>query len=168
MFLIHGVYHFRNRKIGLKKDFCNKCMAERVVELWRSFECGHLYGIPLAPMGWRSKWKCSRCGNDPEKRYRTSKAVLVTGGVALLCMLPILLLAAQGDEDAWVMRGVGIVFGIAGCVVIYFAFKRKPIDENALRNSIVPLNENDPCPDCGKPLNPDPCLHCATCKVLIY
>ena len=168
MYLIHGVYHFRKRKIGLKKDFCNKCGNERVVELWRSFECGHLYGIPLLPTGWHSRWKCSRCGSKPDGRYRTGKGTLIAGAIALLSLLPILVLAAQGDEDAWVMRGMGIVFGIAGCVVMYIAFKRKPIDESALRNSIVPFDVNDPCPDCGKPLNADPYLHCANCKILIY
>jgi hypothetical protein len=55
MLVIHGLYRFKQHRIGVCKDLCNACEKETVTEEWRSFNVGHLYFIPLLPLGWRKR-----------------------------------------------------------------------------------------------------------------
>jgi hypothetical protein len=48
-------------KIGYKNDFCESCKCPAVIEEWRYFTWGHLFGIPLLPLGYIHSWICCQC-----------------------------------------------------------------------------------------------------------
>ena len=66
MSVIFGWKQVDVTKIGYKKDFCEACKSPEVIEEWRWFTWGCLFGIPLLPLGFIHTWICSKC-----KRQRT-------------------------------------------------------------------------------------------------
>jgi hypothetical protein len=88
MIVVWGVHRFSRKVAGYRNDFCLNCHQNQVAEWWRSFNVGHLYWIPLIPMGTRYEWRCSVCGIDPHARVESSKGfkVFVAGFFVLLAL----------------------------------------------------------------------------------
>jgi DNA-directed RNA polymerase subunit RPC12/RpoP len=63
-------------KIGYKNDFCDACKTPAVIDEWRWFTWGHLFGIALLPLGYIHAWICSRCNQkiSPRPRANSSKS----------------------------------------------------------------------------------------------
>ncbi|HOF88118.1 MAG TPA: hypothetical protein PLZ36_08460 [Armatimonadota bacterium] len=43
MLLIHGVYRFGLKKVGVRRDVCYNCKEQCIAERWQSFHCHHLF-----------------------------------------------------------------------------------------------------------------------------
>lgn len=67
MFIIHGTYHWKRRKTAYRNDACLRCKMFTISEQYRMFDVGHLFGIPLLPLGFRQRWYCADCRNEPHK-----------------------------------------------------------------------------------------------------
>ena len=169
MLIIHGKYRFGRRKIGARKDFCNACQRECLSELWRSFDCGHIFWIPLLPLGFRERWCCTLCHRIPRARYRTGKPMLVAGLIASAFFLAAMSMSKPkpGEMDANFLWGARIFFLLAFLGLLYFVLKRGPaVPEADRRKADVPLSTKR-CIYCGGPLTGKPHLHCPACQVRI-
>ncbi len=175
MIIVYGTHRFGLRKAGVRKDYCNSCKGECISEMYRSFDCGHIFYIPLLPLGTKKRWLCTHCGQDPRARYETSKAMRFLA--LLLFPIPILVFLLNAIEDwnkpandAWVGLAIAGGFGVLWSGLLYQALKPKtePTEEE-LRKEIVPLGL-DSCVYCYGPLCPEPGAHayCTTCKVVTY
>jgi len=168
MHLIYGQYHFARRKVGAQNDFCNACERECLSELWRSFDCFHIYWIPLLPLGRHERWLCALCKRDPKGCYKTRKGFKIAGLIALAFILVVMFASPIDPKEKdtfWGIR-IGAALGFLG--LLYSVLKRPPaISDEERRRGVVPLSA-ETCVYCGGQLTSEPCLHCRACQIRIY
>jgi hypothetical protein len=171
MLILFGTHRFNTRKIYARKDFCNACKSECLTEQFASFDCGHLFFIPLLPLGKRRRWRCSRCGKDPQARYETSKPLRIIGLFILPIFVGIPLLVhddhpPRDPGEAYGPYIMAAAFGSAWLYLVYTTFFKKPsgINNEERRASVTPLATNI-CLYCRGPLATHPSCHCPACGV---
>ena len=173
MIILYGTHRTGLKKIGARKDFCNACERECVGEQWRSFDLGHVFFIPILPLGTRERWRCSLCGKDPRARYTTSKPLRIIG----LFVLPVFILPVFLVHDDTPPTNPGEAYGpyvIAAGVaavwvyLLYSTFFRRDSGppEDQRRAAVVPLS-TDSCPYCHGPLTGAPDYRCPSCDIRI-
>jgi hypothetical protein len=173
MLILYGTRRFGLKKIGARKDFCNACERECVAEQWQSFDWGHIFFVPILPLGMRERWRCSLCGSDPRARYKTGKFMRIIG----LFVLPVLFVPLWFDHspappgrpsDASAAYGMTLIFGGIWLWLLYTTFKRSSGSPNeARRASVAPLSL-DTCLYCRRPLVLQPHPHCPSCNIRFY
>jgi hypothetical protein len=171
MIFIFGTRHLNPRRIGVRNDYCNACQREGLAELVETTDYGHLFFIPLLPLGKHRRWHCSQCGKDPRARYRTSKPARIMG----LFLFPIFIILPffpskdhSHPEDANVMWTVSAVFAAIWLYLLYSLIKGdKNPAEDQRRAAVMPL-VTDRCVYCGGGTLPAPAPHCPGCGVFIY
>src|SRR5438876_1035324 len=82
MLIVYGCYHFARRRIAYRNDYCLRCSSVRRADLYRTFDAGHLFFIPLLPLGRRRRWHCAACGQNPHERVASSQGIKVLAVVA--------------------------------------------------------------------------------------
>jgi hypothetical protein len=175
MIIVYGLYKFAQQLVGYRQDFCNNCRTPVVAQRMRYFRCGHLFWIPLLPLGFRETWHCSQCTNDPRGRYVERPWLLLIGGAFLglfgfvaLVMTIVGLIAPKTVDMP--KDGVGMFSGIGlGCLFfawLLFRMARNIKEDPFVRPILTPNTET--CPMCVGKLSNDPHLHCPSCHVRIY
>lgn len=168
MIIFHGRYHFKLCKIGARKDFCNACERECLSELWRSFDCAHIFWIPLLPLGSRERWLCTLCHQEPRARYKTGKLFKVAGLFAAAVFFAAMWAAEWKPDEVKFMWGARVFFALAFVGFLYSLLKRKPrVTDDQRRKAVDPLG-TIVCLYCGGVLVGEPHLHCPRCQVRIY
>ena len=169
MIIFYGTYRFRRKRVGARKDFCNACERECIAEQWLSFDCGHLFFVPVLPLGTRTRWRCSHCGKDPTARYKTKTWLVSLASFS--SPFPALILFVGPDSpgtrpsDASAPYGMAIIFGGAWLILLYSTLKRDDsTPEDQRRAMLSPLSINS-CLYCHTPLVFNPAPHCPTCGV---
>lgn len=164
MIIIHGVYRFAPKHLAFRNDFCLTCKATAVSVQVRSLYVGHVYWIPLLPLGVWKKWVCSVCGHDPHAIVQTRrffKILLVI--LVVLMTLPLWFVAPGADQVKilWLGRLLSLV---ALCGAIWWAtlgHRAAPSLRERLA-AVVPY-EARTCPFCGGDLFDNPRWHCPAC-----
>ncbi len=174
MIVVWGVHRFSRKVAGYRNDFCQNCRQNQVAEWWRSFNVGHLYWIPLIPLGTRYAWHCSVCGIDPHARVESSKGfkVFVAGFFLLLAMLALVgavVASANLSPDffkrsdapsLWIAVLVGLVCGGGSLLWLKFSSSPPDLSEQLQR---VPRLSSEQCHYCKGKLDAEG--HCAGCDV---
>jgi fatty acid desaturase len=125
MIYIYGFYRFAQKQIGYRNDFCLTCKTECLAQQWRSFNCGHLFFIPILPFGVFKRWLCPICKLNPHtppssKGYKVLVTTLVGIIVALILLTLVLNYTSPPKPDdppremgaIWIMAAIfGTVFG---------------------------------------------------------
>ncbi len=174
MLVISGIYHFKLTKIGVRRDVCYNCKKQCIAELWQSFQCYHLYWIPLIPLGTQREWKCTLCGADPRRKPAIGGLLKVLS-VLLMLIFTAVTLAVWGASpaesgNAGVIWGLRLGFPAIVALLFWATFLRKPKPEPTVeerRALVEPLGDTE-CFYCRGPLESAPNPHCPTCKVTIY
>jgi hypothetical protein len=81
MLLIHGAYHFWPKRVAFRNDYCVSCKAPRRAVAVRTFDVGHIFWIPILPVGFWRHWQCSTCGRKPHagpKSFRLLKWIALS------------------------------------------------------------------------------------------
>ena len=168
MLLIHGAYHFGKKKVGARKDFCGACERESLSELWRSFDCLHLFWIPLLPMGRHERWACTLCNQDPRKRTKTRKGFKIAGLFVIAFVLIATFAADVDPKEAATIWAVRVAFALGFLGLLYSVLKKPPlVPEDERRQRVTPLSWTT-CLYCRGPLSTEPNLHCPTCQIRVY
>lgn len=81
MIVIYGFYRFAQKRIGYRNDFCLTCKTECLAEQQRSFNCGHLFFVPLLPLGFFTRWVCPTCKMNPHYRFGSRSLGEIFSGV---------------------------------------------------------------------------------------
>jgi hypothetical protein len=161
---IHGLYRLAPKVVAYRNDWCNHCGKPVLAKRWRSFYLGHLYWIPLLPLGFHETWRCTVCDNDPRGRVGTALGIILAGlfTCILVCSLTIVV-PVKGDEVtvAWALRG------IFGGFAVLFAFwlRSRLIEQPRPARKVEPLT-NERCLICGGRMTDFPRWHCVECKVV--
>lgn len=164
MVVIHGIYRWRPRRVGFRNDYCRACSAERLSVQLRTFDVLHLYWIPLIPLGFWKRWRCSACGSNPHASPRTRRGFKVAGAVTLglIALLSWAIPIEPGDE-AWVW-GMRIGLSTAAIAATAAAFRHTPEPRlQEMLDRVRPF-EGWSCPLCGGQLMNLPGWHCTVCE----
>lgn len=173
MIIVYGTHRFVRRRVAYRQDFCVSCESERVTEQIRSFVVGHLYWIPLLPLGFFKEWRCPHCGLDPTQRVRTSRKLVRTFAGLVGLVAAMVTWVAIADPKAPTALTLLIAAGIwalaAGIVYLHVRNLRPPANRKAALARIRPASITQ-CAYCQGPLRlrqvgQSQVRHCATCQV---
>jgi hypothetical protein len=168
MLIIHGAYHLWPKRVAFRNDYCLTCgHASRVVAI-RTFDVGHVFWIPILPVGLWKHWRCASCGRDPHVSPRTRRSFKWAGLIALICVSVTFWAATFGPEDiamSWSFR----IVSTAGAAMLLMHLLRTPKDASLrqMRATVQPANDTV-CPFCGTPLIAGSRWSCPGCSAVRY
>ena len=149
MLIFYGVYFFGQRSVAFRNDYCLSCAAPRLAHRVRSIDVGHIFWVPLLPLGVWKRWRCSACGNNPHQQVRTSRGLKWVGiGLLALMALSAWTVDAKKEDDVavtWLMR-IGLPIGVVFAVRATLRGAAPEKLKDKLRG-IVPYRERQ-CPLC--------------------
>jgi hypothetical protein len=161
MFIIYGTHCFAPKRVGFRTDVCLSCGKEAISLAFRSFDVGHVYWLPLLPLGFRRHWQCSACGEDP-RGERTRQGMKVLGAIAFLLGGVAMWLGPTDQGDAgfiWAMR-LGFPAIAVALVVSMRQRQRQDLGLVARLRKLPPIG--DACPLCAGRIHGRP-RRCARC-----
>jgi hypothetical protein len=152
MLLIHGVYHFWPKKVAFRNDYCLSCEAPRRSIAIRSFDVGHVYWVPLVPVGFWKHWACTVCRRDPHANPKTRRWLKWIGLVCLL-LLSATFWSVPTNADLGVLPWIMRLLPLGGAVALLIQLMRTP-PEPSLRERLatIPPASDSNCPFCSTPL----------------
>ena len=164
MIITHGVYRFAPKRVAYRGDYCLRCQSERVAELRRTFDAGHLFFVPILPLGYRQHWHCSICGRDPHERIASSRGFRLFAAIAFGCFAAFAwLIPIDGPEVApiaWGLRGGTTACFLAAYAWLRFGRTSEPLPQRLA--GVRPLPD-DFCYYCGGSLDAEG--FCGSCQV---
>lgn len=152
MLIIHGSYHFWPKRVGFRNDYCLWCKAPRRAIAIRTLDVGHIFWIPILPIGFWKHWRCSVCGRQPHVNPRTRPFFKWIGLVCMVLLSLMLWLGPTGSEVTgliWILR-----FALSGGAVLFFIHLVRAPREPSLREQLamIPSAPDTICPFCRTPL----------------
>jgi fatty acid desaturase len=165
--LVFGIYSFKRKVVAYRNDFCLSCEATRRAYQTRSFDMFHLFFIPVLPLGFWRRWRCSVCGGDPHINRRTRKSFKWAGVVALAFFAAAVWLAPSAEFEypiaaVWLIR---IGFSIAFVFALRHTLKSKPdLRLSEKLKEVIPAEDNV-CPLCNGPIVIGDRWRCSQCGV---
>lgn len=165
MLIIHGIYHWKPRRIAFRRDYCRSCEAERLSTLVRTFDVLHVFWIPVLPIGVWSRWFCTHCGERPHAATRTRRGFKIAGilAMALMTLASWAVPVDVPKEDAWLVWVMRIGFPLALVGLAVSAFRQPPEPRLKMHLAAVRPFEGWSCPLCGGHLLNIPEWHCVSC-----
>ncbi len=152
MFFIFGTHLFGLKRYAYKYMECSHCETPRLFMQTRGFAWGHLFWIPLIPLGYQSSWHCASCTKE-DNTMPTSFVVKLLLLVALLgafYMATIGELSENlGEYAIWWQGGIGILL-LWSMYETFNHFKKK--EKNKYRY-MYPLPDSEYCAICDGELN---------------
>jgi hypothetical protein len=152
MLIIRGAYHLWPKRVGFRNDYCVNCRAPRRAVAVRTFDVGHIWGVPLFPVGFWRHWQCAECGGKPHRSFRFRRRIL-WAGMTTMISLSILFWRVPADSDfaigAWICR-IAAPVGAIFLAVQLMRLMRRPSLRKSL--STVQPAADTVCPFCTKPL----------------
>ncbi len=154
MLIVKGAYHFWPKRVAFRNDYCLSCKAPRRSVAVRTFDVGHIFWIPLLPVGFWRHWTCSACGRKPHagrKSLRSIKWIALSsliGASALVWSVPL-----ESNPGSifffWLFR----IGGPIGAIVLLVDLLRFT-EPRSLRKKLatVPEAADTICPFCATPL----------------
>ena len=168
MIILHGVYHFRPRRVGFRNDYCLSCQAERRSVLIRTFDAGHLFYLPLLPLGFWKRWWCTVCGREPHVRPGTRRSFKWAGLVALMVMAILMWMAPAEPDDLLILWAFRIAASLGAALVLrHILHTPKDAPLKQLLTTVVPAADTT-CPFCGTPLLAGSRWSCPGCRAVRY
>ncbi len=169
MRVIRGAYHFWPKRVAFRDDYCLRCRAPRRAVATRSFDVGHIFWIPILPVGYWRHWTCAECGHDPHKSRRTRRRFLWAGWLCLAAV-SVLLWAMPSENDlgagGWTLR---IAAPLAA--ILLFAYLLRAPNDPSLRERLaaLPPTADVVCPFCSTALvSGGARWSCPGCEVVRY
>lgn len=152
MFVIHGVYRFRPKRMAFRNDYCLSCAQPRRSIQIRTFDAWHIFWIPLLPLGFHKRWFCTACNRLPHVHPGTRRGFKWAGLLALL-LLTVMFWGQALTPDilafGWIMR----VAAPIGAILTLQHLLRTPKDpELQEKLALIPPASDTVCPFCGTAL----------------
>ena len=137
MLIIHGAYHFWPKQVAFRNDYCLTCRAIGRSIAIRTFDVGHIFWIPVLPVGFWKHWRCTRCGADPHTSPGTRRTFKWIG-LAVLIMLSIVFWVAPVEPpDAW----MSWLFRVGGPVGTFLVLRHLLTTREVSRSELSKLEK---------------------------
>jgi len=170
MLIVRGAYHFRPKRVAFRNDYCLSCRAPRRSVAVRSFDVGHIFWIPILPVGFWRHWVCSECGRNPHARSK-ARRYFKWAGLYSLVSASVAFWAVPVDSEfaigSWIVR----IAAPAGAILLFVGLLRAPKALSLRKNlASIPPAADTVCPFCSIPLVPGTRerLSCPTCNIVRY
>ena len=168
MFIIHGAYHWLPKRVAFRNDYCLSCEAPRRSIRIRTLDVGHIFWIPVLPVGFWKRWLCTVCGRNPHENPQTRRS-FKWAGLVVLILITVALWAEPVPPD-FVIGGWIIRFGapLAAALTLRHLL-RTPKDPSLKErlSTIQPATETI-CPFCNTQLLLATQWSCPACGVVRY
>lgn len=152
MLIVYGVYRWKPKPVAFCNDYCLSCgEARRAVQI-RTFNAGHIFWIPILPVGFWKRWVCITRGHDPHVSTQTRRGFKWVGLFILLIFSAVFwFVPVEPDSVAliWALR-VATPVGAVLTLVHLFRTEKEPSLQSKL--ATVQPAADTVCPFCGAPL----------------
>jgi hypothetical protein len=150
MLIIYGIYHFLAKRVAFRNDFCLTCKTPRLAQRIRTLDVIHIFWIPLIPLGFWKRWKCTVCNADPHAAPGTRRPFKWIGFAILVLLGPVFWFMPPDPEfplaALWACR---IGFPV-GAVLLMMHLMKTPEDISLKeRLAQIPPAAGTTCPFCG-------------------
>ena len=166
MFIVTGAYHWWPKLVGFRNDYCLRCAAERRSVRIRTFDAGHIFWVPVLPVGFWKHWYCTVCGSDPHANPKT-RPFFKWAGVVILIMFAVVSwiepVTPDSVEISWAIR-IGAPLG-ATLLLVHLLRTPKEPSLKARLAAIVPAADTT-CPFCSTPMISGDRWSCPACGVV--
>lgn len=152
MMIVRGAYHFWPKRVAFRNDYCVVCDAPRRAVAVRTFDVGHVFWVPILPVGFWRHWTCSVCGRKPHTRSKLRNRLLFAG-LYLLIAMSVGFWAVPADPSfelgTWVCR---IAAPVGALVLLVYLLRG--LKQPSLRKKLaaIPPAADTVCPFCAVPL----------------
>jgi hypothetical protein len=150
--IVYGVYRWKPKPVAFRNDYCLSCgEARRAVQI-RTFNAGHIFWIPILPVGFWKRWVCTTRGHDPHVSTKTRRGFKWVGLFILLIFSAVFwFVPVEPDSVAliWALR-VATPVGAVLTLVHLFRTEKEPSLQSKL--ATVQPAADTVCPFCGAPL----------------
>ncbi len=168
MFLIHGSYHFWPKRVGFRNDYCLSCQGPRRAIAIRTLDVGHIFWVPLIPVGRWTHWACTACRRDPHRSPKARRSFKWIGLVCLL-ILSAMFWTVPIDQSVSVLGWLLRVGPLAGAAALLYQLLGTPKDPSLKeRLAAIPPASDTVCPFCGTPLLAGERWSCPACGAKRY
>jgi hypothetical protein len=152
LFIFHGIYQFRPKRVAFRNDYCLSCAQPfRSVQI-RSFDAWHIFWIPILPLGFHKRWHCTNCGRAPHI-YPGTRRGFKWAGLVVLLILTAMFWAVPLTPDVLVPGWVFRIGSPLGAILTLVHLLRAPKDPSLKENlATVPPASDTACPFCGSAL----------------
>ena len=163
-----GGYRFGIKVVSCRKDYCNACKTEALMEELRYFLVFHFCYIPLLPLGWQREWVCARCGGDPRP------AASFSPGLIIFALVPFSIytiffwislfsdFSKSGKDGVMWMGCICSTLLVVGLIYL-LRYNLKPLPRSPQSLAVTPLG--DVCPYCQEKMAPETNNICPKCQV---
>jgi len=165
MLFIFGTHLFGLRRYAYKYMMCGNCGTPRLFIQTRGFAWGHLFWIPLVPLGYQYSWHCAACAKE-NNTMPTSFGIKLILLITLFFVFYMLTLGEWatnlGESVIWWQLGVGILLSWS----IYETFNHFKKKEKNKYKYMLPLPDSEYCSVCDGELRTTEKgkLQCNDCK----
>jgi hypothetical protein len=154
MLIVRGAYHFWPKRVAFRNDYCVSCKAPTRSVAVRTFDVGHIYWIPVLPVGFWRHWQCSVCGSKP---HVGRKSLRRFQWIAFSCLISLsvtfwALPIESNPESAFLSWAFRIAAPI-GAIFLFIRLLRSGLGLS-VRKKLAMISPADDtiCPFCETPL----------------
>lgn len=170
MLIVRGAYHFRPQRVAFRDDYCLSCQAPCRAIAVRTFDVGHVFWIPILPVGFWRHWTCSVCGRNPHVGSKARRYVMwailssLIGAAAVFWMAPV---DSEFAIGSWICR-IAAPF----CAILLLRRLFRAPRALALRKKLASISPaaDTLCPFCSILLvaGTSDRLSCPSCNIVRY
>jgi len=147
--IVYGMYRWKPKRLAVRNDYCLNCDLPRRAVLLRTFNTGHIYWIPLLPLGFWKGWFCSTCGHNPHVNVKTRRGFKWLGLFLLLLFSALFWITPPDPElgpATWVFRVGGPIGSI---LTLWHLLRTRSNPSFASNVAAIPPAADTLCPFCG-------------------
>ena len=154
--IIFGLYTFSPRVIAFRRDYCRRCSSPSISYAQRTFDAGHLFWIPLLPLGFRTRWFCRTCNHKPHEPPTSPRRTRLLVAAFVFLISSILWLSALNTEvitpgelpnDTYLLP-VAVLSSVAFILSIWWLWNASDDKFSGVLGSIKPYDAAS-CPLCS-------------------
>ena len=170
--LIHGVYHWWPKRVGFRNDYCRSCEGPRRAIATRTFDVGHIFFVPVLPVGFWKHWSCTQCRRHPHAAVQTRRIFKWMGLVCLILLSVMFSTLPVPDPSVATLALALRLLPAGGAIALFINLLMTPKDPK-LRELLAAISpaEDSVCPFCATPLmagNSGGRWACPACGVVRY
>ncbi len=116
MLVFYGSYRWAPKLVAFRNDWCTQCQQQRLVVGRRTIDFGHLFWIPILPLGRWTRWYCGNCKSDPSQGAETRRPFRILAWLFTLSFFGSMGLMAVSehanyDQTTRILMGILAVLG---------------------------------------------------------